>query len=311
MKPIDSAWVVLKNEGALETPSSTGGAFLDTKRRAMGQAGPFMYDIGGGGEGRPSTTSLLHRLATGQAPVGQGTRRALAGRAAGVGLGAANALLAAERAQRGGDIESALGAAYAGYQVPKQGVTGALEGEWGQKPMLDAHGRPLLDEEGKPRLQEEATPGGAIGGQMEAKDLFDRYRNKPMDAELLPEPQQQTPSWENTVHPNPMGLGLDWDKALPPEDPRRMMPTDNVGESYQLPQYGDIEYADQVPLSPAQQNLVNQGISPTTPTLGGQGGDEAGTTGDVGAWWNPDKPNEFQMSEPMDLAFRMLKGAMR
>ena len=164
-----------------------------------------------------------------------------------------------------------------------------------------------------PMLEEEQTPGGAIGGQMEAKDLFDRYRNKPMDAELLPEPQQQTPSWENTVHPNPMGLGTGWESALPPEDPRRMMPTDNVGESYQLPQYGDIEYTNQVPLSPAQQNLVNQGISPTTPTLGQstQDGDGASTTGDVPTWWDPNNPNQFQMSEPMDLAFRMLKGAMR
>ena len=64
MKPIDSAWAILKQPEAHETPGMGGSgaqAFIDPSGRAMGQAGPFMFNIGGGGTGRPSTASLLHR----------------------------------------------------------------------------------------------------------------------------------------------------------------------------------------------------------------------------------------------------------
>ena len=294
MKPIDSAWAILKQPEAHETPGMGGSgaqAFIDPSGRAMGQAGPFMFNIGAGGTGRPSTASLLHRLATGQAPVGQGTRRAVLGRAGGTGLGLLNAALAADRAQRGGDIESALGAAYAGYQVPKQAVVGAAEGQWAQKPMLDAHGRPLLDEEGKPRLHPEATPGGAIGGQMEAADLTNAYLQQRRDART-----------GGPLNPNPMGLGENWQNML---DPRREMPI-QYGESQVLPQYqapqtaptlGELaaqrEQAEPVAGYPASADLeqMRQEMQRQQAPLG---------AGDI---FN-------QKGEPMDLAFRMLKEAM-
>ena len=48
MKPIDSAWAILKQPEAHETPGMGGSgaqAFIDTRGRAMGQAGPFMFNI--------------------------------------------------------------------------------------------------------------------------------------------------------------------------------------------------------------------------------------------------------------------------
>jgi len=295
MKPIDSAWAILKNP-ALETMTpaavdAAGPGFFLGPQGIQGQSGPFMFNMGGRGANRPSTARLLHGLATGQAP--RGTKRALAGRAAGTGLGLVNALLAAERAQRGGDIESALGAAYAGYQVPKQSITGAAEGEWSHKPMLDAHGRPMrkprLDEEGNPildktgrpimdpMLEEEQTPGGAIGGQMEAAQLGRSF----------------------------------YDNIVQEEDP--------INFPSAASEYGN--------LPPPKETSLQAGVPNTAPTLGQlrasatdtmPQGDPNRITSWTGTAVDPAADatqnvglDVFTNSEPMDLAFRMLKGAMR
>ena len=204
-----------------------------------------------------------------------------------------NAALAADRAQRGGDIESALGAAYAGYQVPKQGVIGATEGEWGQKPMLDARGRPMLDEEGKPRLHPEATPGGAIGGQMEAADLTNAYLQQRRDART-----------GGPLNPNPMGLGENWQNML---DPRREMPI-QYGESQVLPQYqapqtaptlGELA-AQREQAEPVAGSQASADLAEMRPEIQQQQQQDPLGAGDIFT----------QKGEPMDLAFRMLKEAM-
>jgi hypothetical protein len=306
MKPIDSAWTILKQPETMGEMPMGGGSgaqsYLTPGGQAVGQAGPFMFNIGRGGGGRPSTASLLHGLATRQAP--RGAKRALAGRALGTGLGAVNALLAAERAQRGGDIESALGAAYAGYQVPKQGVVGATEGEWGQKPILDARGRSMLDEEtGEPRLQQEATPGGAIGGSMEARDLFNRYRGKPMDAELLPD----MPVYGQSQPPKQL------------EPPRTAPTLGEIAAQRHKKDYGDVAPVQtEVPVgdSSASQRLAELRQEIPSDYFGGQEASvvppitsDTQVTGQ-GMFPGFIPPNNVEMSEPMDLAFRMLKGVM-
>jgi len=311
MKPIDSAWVVLKGDPVGEGVGG-GGTVLQTS--APGAPGISMFgsqpviDVGGGGGAqRPSTARLLHGLATGHAP--KGAKRALLGRAAGTGVGLVNALMAVDRAQSSGDIGTALGAAYGGYQAPKQIVTGATEGEWSHKPMLGPDGQPLFDEKGKPRLQPKLTPGGAIGGQMEVGDMArSHYGTTYLGGEEDP---INFPGYGNAPLPTPTPT----------------MVNVSGGQGEPLPQSLQQGYGN-VPEVQTQQMTAETaaGADPYQTQLGDTG------TG-YGNWlapmhaddtWGQEVPvtdqtslppvgfaDVFGNSEPMDVAFRMLKGAMR
>ena len=168
--------------------------------------------------------------------------------------------------------------------------------------MLDARGRPLLDEEGKVRLQAEATPGGAIGGQMEAADLARNYLQQRRGGNGSKEdaPKEEAPIEYGQSIPlstNMTGLSV--------QDNPNMF-----GENWE--KYGNVSQQQQVaqpPLVPS--SAASQRLAQFTAQEMGQTGQPLPPVQTEQTSLPPVGLGAFTNSEPMDVAFRMLKGAMR